>query len=225
MKNILAENLLRFGVKNLNEKDKAVLSEALLLEQTQQVTNAINALNTALKAKPTNVGGASVYPIVSINWTSNATPANDGPGDAISRELPFTADKWRAGNLPVGSKMPISIKITAGVDNVNKTSAVYQKFLKDIQVYWKRVYKFAYGRSENPSGDANNEWLSPKVSTATNQLVASINRFYVVDSSKMRWWDTNGVDATPSGNSVDFTNQFNQLCRTLTAYPYSPVGY
>lgn len=34
MKNILAENLLRFGVKNLSENDKKVLSESLLMEQT-----------------------------------------------------------------------------------------------------------------------------------------------------------------------------------------------
>ena len=226
MKNILAENLLRFGVKNLNETDVKILSESLLLEQTQQVTNAINALNTALKAKPTTVGGsAKVYPVVSINWTSNATPPNGGDGAAISKELPFTVTKWSAGNLPVGSKMPISIKISAGMDDVDKTSDVYKTFLRNISTNWKRVYKFAYNRSENPSGDANDPWLSPKVSTATKQLVAAINRFYIVDKTKSIWWDVPGVDASPSGNSVDFTTQFDQLCRTLSAYPYGPVSF
>jgi hypothetical protein len=52
MKNILAENLLRFGVKNLNEKDKAVLSEAILLEQSQEAKNALAALNNYLKTNP-----------------------------------------------------------------------------------------------------------------------------------------------------------------------------
>ena len=36
MKNILAENLLRFGVKNLKESDKEKLSEGLLLEAFQK---------------------------------------------------------------------------------------------------------------------------------------------------------------------------------------------
>jgi hypothetical protein len=38
MKNILAENLLRFGVKNLNESDKEKIAEALLTEQGDKPT-------------------------------------------------------------------------------------------------------------------------------------------------------------------------------------------
>ena len=52
MKNILAENLLRFGVKNLNEKDIKILSETLLLEQTQEAKNALAALNQYMQTNP-----------------------------------------------------------------------------------------------------------------------------------------------------------------------------
>lgn len=38
MKNILAENLLRFGVKNLNESDKEKIAEVLLTEQETKPT-------------------------------------------------------------------------------------------------------------------------------------------------------------------------------------------
>jgi hypothetical protein len=159
-----------------------------------------------------------------VRFTANATPANGGDGTAISKELPFTVQKWQAGNLPVGSKMPISITISAGIDNIDKTSAVYQTFLKGIKNSWSRTYKFDYNRAENPNGDANDEWLAPKLKTATTQLVAAINRFYIVDSNTSTWWGTKGVQAVPSGNSVDFTTQFEALCRTFTSYPYYPIA-
>jgi hypothetical protein len=50
MKNILAENLLRFGVKNLNEKDRVVLSEALLLEADLAPSPDFAAAAKAFKA-------------------------------------------------------------------------------------------------------------------------------------------------------------------------------
>lgn len=52
MKNILAENLLRFGVKNLSESDKKTLSENILIEQTQEAKNALTALNEYLFKNP-----------------------------------------------------------------------------------------------------------------------------------------------------------------------------
>jgi hypothetical protein len=79
MKNILAENLLRFGVKNLNETDVKILSESLLLEQIALVDNALKALNAATAAKPIAVQGSRLgwYPVVSIGYV----PANPGqPG-------------------------------------------------------------------------------------------------------------------------------------------------
>jgi hypothetical protein len=51
MKNILAENLLRFGVKNLNESDRAVLSKALLLEANETYWDAIQGVGTNPKGK------------------------------------------------------------------------------------------------------------------------------------------------------------------------------
>ena len=70
MKNILAENLLRFGVKNLNEKDKAVLSEALLLEQIQQVDAAVKALNDAASKYKIQFNRSLMYPTVSIQYSA-----------------------------------------------------------------------------------------------------------------------------------------------------------
>jgi hypothetical protein len=96
MKNILAENLLRFGVKNLNEKDKAILSEALLLEQIAQVDNALKALNEAAAAKPIMVKGSRIqwYPVVNISYV----PANPGQAGYVNggiepAEIRNTADE------------------------------------------------------------------------------------------------------------------------------------
>jgi hypothetical protein len=50
MKNILAENLLRFGVKNLKESDKEKLSEGLLLEADMPASTDYAAASKTWKA-------------------------------------------------------------------------------------------------------------------------------------------------------------------------------
>jgi hypothetical protein len=226
MKNILAENMLRFGVKNLKEADTKIISESLLLEQTQQVTAALKSLNDALKAKPTTVGTyAKVYPIVSIRWTNNATPPKGGDGSALGKELPIEiGTSGFPGNLPAGSKMPIAITIGAGVIDDSKTSAIYQKFLRESVTNWKKQYTFDYYRGDNPGGDTKFSQLAMTVPKAVPQLVATINKFYVYDSSTSTWWGTRGVDASPSGTSQDFVTQFTTLLYAFTGYPYRPIS-
>lgn len=69
MKNILAENMLRFGVKNLNETDKAILSEALLLEQVQLVDNAVKTLNEEAAKYLCQVSQLTVKPELTVAYT------------------------------------------------------------------------------------------------------------------------------------------------------------
>jgi hypothetical protein len=51
LKNILAENMLRFGVKNLSETNKHVLSESLLLEVDETYWDAIQGIGNNPKGK------------------------------------------------------------------------------------------------------------------------------------------------------------------------------
>jgi hypothetical protein len=112
MKNILAENLLRFGVKNLKEKDRAVLSEALLLEQIQLVDAAVKALNTLTAKNPLAVGGeggggtAKFCPTISIRYV----PAN--PGQDANIKGGIQPAEIRTGNLSGAYVIAKTNKIT-----------------------------------------------------------------------------------------------------------------
>jgi hypothetical protein len=68
MKNILAENLLRFGVKNLKEADRVKLAESLLMEQTTQQKAALTQLNAYLKKTPYK------YDINKLKTAANVDP-------------------------------------------------------------------------------------------------------------------------------------------------------
>jgi hypothetical protein len=81
MKNILAENLLRFGVKNLNESDKKRLIEAEpgdpsqtidLSAELSEITTALRTYNTAFK----EITGVNIILFVDSNNVNNIT-AND----------------------------------------------------------------------------------------------------------------------------------------------------
>ena len=218
MKNILAENLLRFGVKNLNEKDKAVLSEALLLEQIQQVTTAMDALNTAMAAKPTGVGTHKIYPAISIAYGA-ALPANGQVLKAtmIPRGLTSVTGQsvnnlLNASETVTGKPLPISlscniktIKSTAG------SSDNYAKFIDQLPdmnkiALWGTNY-------------TDTKYSHPEAPYAKN-VKASLQSYcgkYYATGTNGKFWDVNGVNANVTGNISDFASQIDTLVNSLAA--------
>ena len=222
MKNILAENLLRFGVKNLKEADRAVLSEALLLEQTQQVTAAISGLNAALKAKPTMIAGVGVYPEVSVTFTNNGLPQRGQELGPITKELYMATGKYN-GNLAPGSKMPLSLTISVKSPDVNKimtTNKNFFTYIKDLMSSKTKTWKFPYGYS-NMTGFIND----PKITPAATEIIGYLNNFYVTSGDY--FWSTKGVNAQPQTNAQTFNGAIVQLLNRIAEYPaipYPPLG-
>ena len=226
MKNILAENLLRFGVKNLKEADRAVLSEALLLEQTQQVTAAISALNAALKAKPTMIAGVGVYPEVSVTFTNNGLPQKGQDLGPIAKELyGVEANGKYNGNLAPGSKMPLSLTISVKSPDVNKimtTNKNFFTYIKDLMSSKRKTWKFPYGYANMGHHGFIND---PKISPAATEIIGYLNNFYVTSGD--RFWSTPGVNAEPQTNAQTFNGAIVQLLNRIAEYPgipYPPLG-
>lgn len=213
MKNILAENLLRFGVKNLNEKDKVILSEALLLEQTQQVTAALKSLNDAFKAKPTKIAGVDVYPAISIGFTNNALPAvGMNYPEALAKEIDGmnSNEKYR-GKFP-GQKLPKTLSVSTMIPNwqtVKDTN--FKKYLGQERNRSKSWF-FNYGRDSYTTGG-----LGYKIEDGVKTISDYINNFYVTGANG-KWWGANGVNAQPSGTSADFNSAITALLRTCLVY-------
>lgn len=229
MKNILAENLLRFGVKNLKETEKKVLSESLLLEQTQQTTAAIDALNTALKEKPTKVGGVDVYPQVSVKFTGNVLPQKGQPLGALGKELGSWTGIGEAykynGNLAAGSKVPFSLSISMAIpllQSIKEKNATYYNFLSDLKMRQTKTWRFPYGST---AGSQATMFESNKVSEVKITITNYLNNYYVTDGSS--WFGVKNVDASASGTSQDFNTQLTTLLNNIASYPgfpYRPIS-
>jgi hypothetical protein len=90
MKNILAENLLRFGVKNLNEKDKEKLSEGLLLEAdlapSPDFAAAAKAFKAVHKGTWANVQGKTLSYAGATYYICIVVPQVPAGGVAMSQQ-------------------------------------------------------------------------------------------------------------------------------------------
>lgn len=125
MKNILAENLLRFGVKNLNETDVKILSESLLLEQIQLVDAAVKALNDEAAKYKIRFNRSLIHPAVSVEYTPKPFKAGDafkqgkggvmrGYDTAVKGDVDLrTYSSSSPGGLPAGEEGRNIYKIDA----------------------------------------------------------------------------------------------------------------
>ena len=221
MKNILAENLLRFGVKNLNEKDKVVLSEALLLEQIQLVDAAIKALNDEAAKYKIRFNRSLIHPAVSIGYTPKPLKAGDnfqqgkggverGYDTAAKGDVDLrTYSSSSPGGLPAGEennniyKIDATNKVTTPPTNLRTTYV--ESGTKDPNFNAVLAYKTGvFGLYANPFTDYGQ--------TADGLKTAIKNYFGNFYTSKPIMGGVKGADFT---TPLQDTTKFNGLIDTL----------
>jgi hypothetical protein len=231
MKNILAENLLRFGVKNLKESDVKILQESLLVEQVQAVSTALTDLNAAMAKYPTKIKNSQVYPVITLTY-GTALPAigKTLTKDMIPRGLSDQVSTTGVPTSPVtdifsnegansslvGKKMPIKLICTAKKQIAETDPENYKTFIRNVITDGPNIALWGWTYTAATA--------APTTTDTKAALKNYCNKFYTTDTNNSFWGVKNIEGLMISGQFTNIETQLDALLNSLSSLQVINTG-
>jgi hypothetical protein len=175
MKNTLAENMLRFGVKNLSESDVKKIEESLLTEAFTDKNGQVWPLFKDQKSVDilNNIDDISGVSSNSPIYTVVFGPAQDQYG----RDNPYGGSA--SANLRMGTNSPVEfIWIYWHIQALTPTRTAFS-IPSNIQTVWNTVFKsVGYSKTENYVRNIGSSYSVIEVKKA------------LLNPDNIKWWDS-----------------------------------